>query len=92
MVVAAGRADLRHDDVPAMPVLGNGGPFTENSGRLQVCLCAGKIVQLTVEFGQTDVQVGRCPVRRTARGAGLQRLLVQPAGAARPTRGDPHVG
>ena len=76
-----------------MPVLGDGGPFTENSGRLEVILCAGKVVQLTVELGQSDVQVGRSPgVRRTARGGGLQRLLEQPAGAARPTRGDPHVG
>ena len=93
VVVAAGGADLRHDDVPAVPVLGDGGPFTENSGRLEVCLCAREVVQLTVELGQTDVQVGRGPrVRRTARGGGLQRLLVQPAGAARPARGDPHVG
>ena len=83
VVVAAGGADLRHDDVPAMPVLGDGGPFTENSGRLEVCLCTRKVVQFTIQLGQTDVQVGRrAGERRTARGGGLQRLLVEPAGAA----------
>ena len=76
-----------------MPVLSDRGPFTKDSGRLEVCLGAREIVELTVEFGQTDVQVGRSPgVRRTARGGGLQRPLEQPAGAARPTRGDLHVG
>ena len=92
-VVAAGGADLGHDDVPAVLVLRDGGPFAENPGRLEVCLRAREGRRAHGRVGQTDMQVGRGPgVRRSDRGGGLQRLLVQPAGTTRPARGDPHVG
>jgi hypothetical protein len=45
-------------------------------------LCAREVVQLAVELGQADLQVGRCS--GTAFDGGLQCLFVQPAGTARP--------
>ena len=67
--------------------------LSQDPRRLQVRLGAGEVVELAVQLGQADVQVGGGPrVRLAVPGRGRERLLVQPAGAAGSPGGDPHVG
>ena len=93
IVVAAGGAHLGHDHGSSVPVLGDGGSFSEDPRGFKVRFRAREVIELTVELGQTDVQVGSGPwVRLAVPDGGLQPLLVEPPCAAGPSRGDPHVG
>ena len=65
----------------------------EHLCRIEVVLGAGELVQLPVELGQPDVEVGGgARVGLTICGGSLQAPLVELAGATGPAQGDPHVG
>ena len=91
--ITLGCPQLGRDHEPAVPVLRDGGPLGQRSRRVEVRLGARSVVELTVELGEPDVQVGRGPgVGRAASGRGPQGLLVQAAGAPGPAGCHPHVG
>ena len=92
-VVAAGGVHLGHDHRSSVPVLADGGAFSEDPRRFQVRFGAREVIELSVELGQADVQVGGgTRVRLAVPDGGLERLLEQRPCAAGSSGGDPHVG